>query len=383
MDPRKYRDLFDDHRNHRNHDNDDDDLSSPSSFFLLITAIFLAFILYYVLHTHFIRRKPLYYSVRDPEDPTVHHLRRLVPIPEWFRKIRKRPRSRSDLFRDEDFARVQAALDAQGWRGRVLSNGQPDLQSANNNGRGWGGDQDVNERDDVEYGPRQYVEREDTQFWRQSGRQYSTFSRTSSTTPNTNINANDNNSAIPHSSPAAIPHPKTSIHSQSSIRSSHANEQNNIASSAALSYHPSPHGTHFTTPPARVARDILQNYPILQRRAQKQGKTQTQAQNLTFPNSELSSYYDRLCRNEEALRVELESSHTSKTEIKLSHAIKQREDFGQRFSNETNGRQGTNSGEGSSANRLARIEDAGVEEGGEDQPPPYSEVDPKRVHEHR
>jgi len=377
----KYRDPFDDPRNHRNHNNDDDDLSSPSSVFLLITAIFLAFILYHVLHTHFIRRKPLYYSVRDPEDPTIYHLRRLVPIPEWFRKVRKRPRSRSDLFRDEDFARVQAALDAQGWTGRVLSNGQPDLRSANNDGRGWGGDQNVNERDDVEYGPRQYVEREDTQFWRQSGRQYSTFSRTSSTAANTNINVNDNNIAIPHSNPAAIPHPETSIHSQPSVGSSHINEQSNIASSAALSYHPSPHGTHFATPPARVARDILQNHPILQGRIQQQGETQTQ--DLTFPTPELSSHYHRLCSDEKALRVELANSHSSETGTKLSHAIKQRLVFGERFSNEANGRQGMNLGENSNASRLDRIEDSGAEDGGEDQPPPYSEIDPKGVHRHR
>ncbi|KAF3097737.1 hypothetical protein TWF102_006252 [Orbilia oligospora] len=398
--------------NNRHNNNDNDSPKASAFLFLgLIVSIFLLVLASHFFYLYVVRKEPYYYSVQSDIDPTLWHVERVVPLRERLRRWRGHPRSNSDVFRDEDLERVRTALMVRGWRGRVNSDGTPnrnhrvvDDRAAVGFGAGgsaaWGFvNGSGNNTGDVEYGPRQYIETEDTPFWKERRWGYTNYGTYDGfgTSPGERRKMmllafgdgprTRGGNVVPGMSSSRWPTGAVTpeFGSYGKISTAGAGETGGYGLAAAFSYHPSPKNTHFVTPPIRASSKILEGL----RHTGLRYKTDRTAK---FPDDELQEHYQSLCESEDAAMKELEEArdmaavkHTypsaveqepdhaqrvieklTELEKKLLHAVKRRTLFADRF-----------------AMRESEEEERGESSRGpsvSEPPPPYTDIDEHGLH---
>ncbi|KAK6348838.1 hypothetical protein TWF730_009607 [Orbilia blumenaviensis] len=393
------------------HDNSDLDSPKASAFLFLglVVSIFLLVLASHFFYLYVVRKEPYYYSVQSDIDPTLWHVERVVPLRERIRKWQGRPRSDSDIFRDEDLERVRTALMVRGWRGRVNSDGTPnknhrvvDDRAAVGFGAGgsaaWGFANNGGNPGDVEYGPRQYIETEDTPFWKERRWGYTNYGTYDGfgTSPGErrkmmHLAFGDGprtrgGNVVPGMSSSRWPTGAVTpeFGSYGKISTTGAGEIGGYGLAAAFSYHPSPKNTHFVTPPIRASSKILEELKHTNLRY-------TTDRTAKFPDDELQEHYQGLCESEDVALKELEEArdmaaveHTYPTAVerepdhaqrviekltelekKLLHAVKRRTLFAERFALREDGEERGESSRGPSVS---------------EPPPPYTDIDEHVLH---
>ncbi|KAF3938061.1 hypothetical protein ABW19_dt0203257 [Dactylella cylindrospora] len=364
---------------HRRPYNPDTDVPKTSAlaFLSLVLSIFLLVILTHFFHLYIIRRRPYYYSVQSDVDPTIWHVERVIPLRERIRKWRGRPRSDSDVFRDEDLERVRRELMTRGWRGRVNSDGTPNrnhrvvddraavgFAAGGVAGMGFGygygfganGRQMGDGEEDVEYGPRQYVESEDTPFWKERRWGHANYGTWGSPEGRRKVFGFGSpvgirgGNVIPGLSSSRWPTGVVTPEFGSMGKNGPQGRDTGYGLNAAFSYQASPRNTHFITPPIRASSKILEGL-------NHTGLRYTTDRSHRFPDEELQDHYRGLCENEDSALKDLEEArnaaaveHTygnteqrepdhaqrvveklTELEKKLLHAMKRRSVFAERF----------------------------------------------------
>ncbi|KAK6526753.1 hypothetical protein TWF281_009956 [Arthrobotrys megalospora] len=397
--------------NHHNTNDLDSPKASAFLFLGLVLGIFLLVLASHFFYLYVIRKEPYYYSVQSDVDPTLWHVERVVPLRERLRKWRGILRSDSDVFRDEDLERVRANLMVRGWRGRVNSDGTPnrnhrvvDDRAAVGFGAGgsaaWGfGSNGVGFTGDVEHGPRQYIETEDTPFWKERRWGYTNYGTYDGfgTSPGERRKMmllafgdgprTRGGNVVPGMSssrwPTGVITPE--FGSYGKISAAGANVENGgYGLAAAFSYHPSPKNTHFITPPIRASSKILEEL-------KHTGLRYTTDRSAKFPDEELQEHYQGLCESEDVALKDLEEArdmaaveHTypsaveqepdhaqrvieklTELEKKLLHAVKRRTLFAERFAIRETGEERGESSRGPSVS---------------EPPPPYTDIDEHGLH---
>ncbi|KAF3918027.1 hypothetical protein ABW21_db0204109 [Orbilia brochopaga] len=395
------------------------DPTPKASAFVFLAAVLSVFTL--ALCSHFfylyvLRAQPFYYSVQSDVDPTLWHVERIVPLRERIRRLRGLPRSDSDVFRDEDLERVRRALLVRGWRGRVNSDGTPNRNHrplddraavAAAGGAGWGfyGPGFNYRADDDEEaavaGPRQYIETEDTPFWKERRWGHNTygtydafgtspterrkmmmyaFAATGPKTKGSNV--------VPGLSSSRWPTGVVTPEFGSSFTKDAAAAMTVSKTAglgydlqAAFSYHASPRNTRFVTPPIRASSKILEEL-------KHTGIRYPTERGAKFPDEDLQEHYRSLCEAEDAALVELEEARDAaaventygagqqepdhprrviekltELEKKLLQAVKRRTLFSDRFACREEGDGGEERGESSRGQSVS------------EPPPPYTDVD--------
>ncbi|KAK6350276.1 hypothetical protein TWF696_006510 [Orbilia brochopaga] len=398
------------------------DPTPKASAFVFLAAVLSIFTL--ALCSHFfylyvLRTQPYYYSVQSDVDPTLWHVERIVPLRERLRRLRGLPRSDSDVFRDEDLERVRRALLVRGWRGRVNSDGTPNRNhrpvddraavAAGGGGAGWGfyappypyrADDD----EEATLGPRQYIETEDTPFWKERRWGYNTygtydafgtspterrkmmmyaFAATGPRTKGSNVVPGLSSSRWPTG--VVTPEFGSSLTKDAAAAMAVAGAGaggHGYGLQAAFSYHASPRNTRFVTPPIRASSKILEEL-------KHTGLRYPTERGARFPDEDLQEHYRSLCDAEDAALKELEEArdaaaveHTygagqqdpdhprrvieklTELEKKLLQAVKRRTLFADRFAIREEGEDG--GGERGESSRGPSVSEP---------PPPYTDVD--------
>ncbi|EWC48653.1 hypothetical protein DRE_01875 [Drechslerella stenobrocha 248] len=399
--------------------------ASAFAFLAIVLAIFLLVLCSHFFYLYVVRIEPYYYSVQSDVDPSLWHVERIVPLRERIRRWRGFPRSNSDAFRDEDLERVRRALLVRGWRGRVNSDGTPNRNHRPVDDRAvaagaWGyGYQQQQQyacrRDndqDVEAGPRQYIETEDTPFWKErrwGHTNYGTydafggvgaspserrkmmmyaFAATGPKTRGSNV--------VPGISSSQWPSGVATPEFGSMSKSGSGAGGTGYGLAAAFSYHPSPRNTRFVTPPIRASSKILEalNAMNVIYTAGAGGQIRLRYptdRTAKFPDEDLQEHYRGLCEAEDAALRELEEArdaaaveHTygvcegqerepdhakrvieklTELEKKLLQAVKRRTLFADRFAARDDAGVGEERGESSRGPSVS------------EPPPPYTDVD--------
>ncbi|KAF3904108.1 hypothetical protein AA313_de0200861 [Arthrobotrys entomopaga] len=364
---------------------------------LNIISIFLLVLASHFFYLYVLREEPYYYSVQSDLDPTLWHVERIIPLRERIRSWRGLPRSNSDIFRDEDLERVRRALMVRGWRGRVNSDGTPNKNHRTVDDRAvvgygiggataWG-----YVPADVESGPREYVETEDTPFWKQRrwGYNYGTYGSFGASPDERRklmyafpVNPGPRTrggNVVPGMSSSRWPTGVVTPEFGSMGNMAAKGEAQAYGLAAAFSYHPSPRNTRFVTPPIRASSKILEGL-------KHSGLRYASERAAKFPDEDLQEHYQSLLESEDAALRELEEAkdlaaveHTyvplaqqepdhprrvieklTQLEQKLLHAVKRRTLFAERFALRDDGEERGESSRGPSVS---------------EPPPPYSDID--------
>ncbi|EPS38081.1 hypothetical protein H072_8192 [Dactylellina haptotyla CBS 200.50] len=395
----RYRSPNDRHNNN----GDQSPKASAFAFLAIIVSIFLLVLLSHFFYLYVIRKEPYYYSVQSDVDPTLWHVERVVPLRERLRSWRGLPRSNSDIFRDEDLERVRRALMVRGWRGRVNSDGTPnrnhrivDDRAAVGYGVGGGTGWGYPTPNDIEHGPRQYVETEDTPFWKERrwGYNYGTYGSAFGTSPSDERRKmmfaypiaprTRGGNVVPGMSSSRWPTGVVTPEFGSVGKMVARGDAHAYGLAAAFSYHPSPRNTRFVTPPIRASSKILEEL-------KHTGMRYAIDRNARFPDEDLQEHYQGLCESEDAALRDLEDArdaaaveHTyvpaaqqepdhaqriveklTEMEKKLLHAVKRRALFAERFALRDDGGEMGESSRGPSVS---------------EPPPPYSDIDESGLH---
>ncbi|KAF3902950.1 hypothetical protein ABW20_dc0101246 [Dactylellina cionopaga] len=399
-------DRYDDHDRYRNpnnrHGNNGNDPSPKASAFIflsIVLSIFLLVLLSHFFYLYVIRTEPYYYSVQSDVDPTLWHVERIVPLRERLRAWRGRPRSNSDVLRDEDLERVRQLLMLRGWRGRVNSDGTPNknhrvVDDRAAVGFGAGGSAAWGYRDE-EQGPRQYIETEDTPFWkeRQWGYNYGTYGFGTSPNdrrkmmygfPPMSPGSRRGGNVIPGMSSSRWPTGAVTPVFGSLGKMAAGGDNGGYGLAAAFSYHASPRNTRFVTPPIRASSKILEEM-------KHTGLRYATDRSARFPDEELQEHYQGLCESEDSALKELEEARNAaaleqtfgsvaqqesdyaqrviekliEMEKRLLHAVKRRTLFAERFAMREEEEQRGESSRGPSVS---------------EPPPPYTDIDESGLH---
>ncbi|KAJ6262033.1 hypothetical protein Dda_2835 [Drechslerella dactyloides] len=404
--------------------------ASAFVFLALVLSIFTLCLCSHFFYLYVLRTQPYYYSVQSDVDPTLWHVERIVPLRERFRRLRNLPRSDSDVFRDEDLERVRRALTVRGWRGRVNSDGTPNRNhrtfddraaAAGGPGQGWGGFYAPSSgygcrgpaaEEDEEAGPRQYVETEDTPFWKERRWGHTTygtydafgtspterrkmmmyaFAATGPRTKGSNVVPGMSSSRWP----TGVVTPEFGSYTKDAVAVGAANAAANVAAAAAygyglqaaFSYHASPRNTRFVTPPIRASSKILEEL-------KHTGLRYPSERNARFSDEDLQDHYRGLCEAEDAALKDLDEARDAaaveytygvaqepdharrviekltELEKKLLQAVKRRTLFSDRFACREDGEDGEERGESSRGPSVL------------EPPPPYTDVDESGLHLH-